>query len=90
MNTRRGFLKKSALFSSMAGVVGINSKAISSNMKVGKSNQPIVISTWPHGIPANEAAWEILNNGGKAIDAVEKGVMVPEGDPNVKSVGYGG
>ncbi len=90
MNTRRGFLIKSALFSSVAGTIGISSKALSSNIITGISNQPIVISTWRHGLPANDAAWEVLSNGGKAIDAVEKGVLVPEGDPNVKAVGYGG
>lgn len=51
---------------------------------------PVVISTWDHGMPANEAAWNILSNKGKALDAVEAGVMVPEGDPEVRTVGYGG
>jgi N4-(beta-N-acetylglucosaminyl)-L-asparaginase len=90
MNTRRRFLKKSALFSSIAGVMGVSSKAFSSRRFSSKSNQPIVISTWGHGIPSNEAAWEILSKGGKAIDAVEAGVKIPEADPKVKSVGYGG
>lgn len=53
-------------------------------------NTPIVISTWSHGLPANEAAWRILSNRGKALDAVEAGVMVPEADPSVRTVGYGG
>jgi N4-(beta-N-acetylglucosaminyl)-L-asparaginase len=39
---------------------------------------------------ANEAAWQILNKGGRALDAVEAGVMVPEADPTERSVGYGG
>ena len=51
---------------------------------------PMVISTWKHGLPANEAAMKILKNGGKAIDAVEAGVRVPESDPENTSVGYGG
>lgn len=51
---------------------------------------PVVISTWDHGMPANEAAWNILSNKGQALDAVEAGVMVPEGDPEVRTVGYGG
>jgi len=53
----------------------------------GKS---MVISTWNHGLPANEAAWNIIKAGGKAIDAVEAGVKVPEADPESNSVGYGG
>ncbi|HEY3250347.1 MAG TPA: N(4)-(beta-N-acetylglucosaminyl)-L-asparaginase [Ignavibacteria bacterium] len=52
--------------------------------------EPIVISTWKHGIPANEKAWDILNLGGNSLDAVEQGVKVAEDDPNVLSVGYGG
>ena len=44
--------------------------------------KPVVISTWDAGIEANKAAWEILKNKGKAIDAVEKGVMVTEASQN--------
>ena len=51
---------------------------------------PVVVSTWEHGLAANDAAWEILADGGRALDAVEAGVRVPEGDPEVSSVGYGG
>lgn len=51
---------------------------------------PRVISTWRHGVAANEAAWKILSGGGSALDAVEAGVRVSEGDPEVTSVGYGG
>jgi len=56
----------------------------------GKINKPIVISTWNFGVQANGAAWEILKNNGRAIDAVEAGVKIPEGDPTERSVGYGG
>jgi len=90
MNTRRKFLKKSALFSSVGGLVGLKSYATAANKFQQQKDQPIVISTWEHGLPANEAAWEILAKGGEAIDAVEQGVKVPEADPKVKSVGFGG
>lgn len=50
----------------------------------------MVVSTWNHGLAANEAAMQRLKNGGKAIDAVEEGVKVPEADPESTSVGYGG
>lgn len=56
----------------------------------GKNNKPVVISTWNHGIPANEEAWKILSNEGRALDAVEAGVRIPEADPEVRTVGYGG
>lgn len=52
--------------------------------------KPIVISTWNHGIAANAAAWEVLSTDGYALDAVEKGVMVTESDPDNRSVGLGG
>ncbi len=51
---------------------------------------PIVISTWDFGIEANAAAWKVLKSGGRALDAVEQGVWVPEGDPNNQTVGLGG
>ena len=54
------------------------------------SRGPMVISTWQHGMAANEAAWEVLAAGGRALDAVEMGVRVSELDPKVTSVGYGG
>lgn len=44
--------------------------------------KPIVISTWDAGIAANDAAWKILRSGGRALDAVEKGVMVTEASQN--------
>jgi N4-(beta-N-acetylglucosaminyl)-L-asparaginase len=47
-----------------------------------KGFQPIVISTWAEGINANKAAWEILKNKGRALDAVEAGVMVTEASQN--------
>lgn len=52
--------------------------------------RPLVVSTWRHGLAANEAAWKILSKGGRAIDAVEVGVRESESDPKVSSVGRGG
>lgn len=49
--------------------------------------KPIVLSTWKHGIAANEGAWKVLSSGGRALDAVEQGVMVTEADINNLSVG---
>jgi N4-(beta-N-acetylglucosaminyl)-L-asparaginase len=46
------------------------------------TGKPVVISTWDAGIAANKAAWEVLSKKGKAIDAVEKGVMVTEDSQN--------
>ena len=52
--------------------------------------QPIVISTWNHGIAANENAWEVIEQGGAALDAVENGVKTTEADLSNRSVGIGG
>jgi len=56
----------------------------------GKTGSPVVLSTWIHGMEANWAAWEILNKGGKAVDAVEAGVKITEADITNRSVGVGG
>lgn len=53
-------------------------------------NFPIVISTWIHGLEANKAAWQVIEEGGSALDSVEKGVMVTESDLSNRSVGVGG
>ena len=90
--------RRKFLVASSAVVVGAMVKPVFANVKgLVKGNQqakkgmiPMVISTWNHGIPANEAAWEILSKGGSSLDAVEQGVRIPEADPEVMSVGYGG
>ena len=88
MSSRRKFLKRSALLSSLGGMFSV--EAFSGRRKIGAASGPVVISTWNHGLPANEAAWKMMENGGSALDAAEAGVKVPEGDPRVMSVGYGG
>lgn len=55
-----------------------------------KKGTPIVIATWNPNVKATEAAWQKLQEGGSALDAVEAGARVPEADPNDTSVGYGG
>lgn len=84
MTSRRRFLQLSTL----TGAVGLATSAFAKKPPVQR--KPIVISTWEHGIPANAAAWQVLAEGGRAIDAVEQGVRVPEADPKVRTVGFGG
>jgi len=52
--------------------------------------KPVVISTWKHGVEANEGAWVAIDAGGSALDAVEAGVKVTESDAENMSVGLGG
>ncbi len=54
------------------------------------SGNAIVLSTWDFGVAANAAAWNILQQKGRALDAVEAGVRVAEADEENHSVGYGG
>jgi len=46
------------------------------------TGNPVVISTWMEGIAANKAAWQVLSKEGRALDAVESGVMVTESSQN--------
>jgi isoaspartyl peptidase/L-asparaginase-like protein (Ntn-hydrolase superfamily) len=64
--------------------------AIPLDEKDFKEIKPIVISTWNHGLAANEEAWKILSEGGSALDAVEAGVRITESDASNRSVGLGG
>lgn len=84
--SRRDFIKVTTLAASILSIRSITGKTISTTAEV----KPIVISTWNHGVPANEEAWRILSKGGRSLDAVEAGVRIPEADPNVNTVGYGG
>ena len=91
MSNRRNFIKTSAIATVAVALHSFQSKEEDEPIiATGKTNKPIVISTWNFGVKANGAAWEILNNNGRAIDAVEAGVKIPEGDPTERSVGYGG
>ncbi len=90
MFNRRKFIKASAL---SAGLMAIDKSSIASaipNKSTKAANFPIVISTWDFGIAANADAWKVLSSGGRALDAVEQGVWVPEADEKNQSVGYGG
>ena len=91
MANRRNFLKTTALASAAFALQAFKSKPeIENTANANKIKKPIVLSTWNFGLQANVAAWQVLKNNGKALDAVEAGVKIPEGDPTERSVGYGG
>ena len=81
MKTRRDFLKLTTFGGLLPVTLFADQKAVT---------KPIVLSTWNFGLQANEAAWKILSAGGKALDAVEAGARIPEGDSAESSVGLGG
>jgi N4-(beta-N-acetylglucosaminyl)-L-asparaginase len=92
MTNRRNFLKKTALATAGLALASFKNTTETAENKIElkPSQKPIVLSTWNFGIKANEAAWEVLSKNGRALDAVEAGVKIPEGDPTERSVGYGG
>ena len=79
MYNRRKFIHASA-FAGFASLLTKGEWSMSESETV--KGKPIVISTWDAGLRANKAAWEILGSGGRALDAVEKGVMVTESEQN--------
>jgi N4-(beta-N-acetylglucosaminyl)-L-asparaginase len=81
--SRRKFLQSGAALASLAPFA-----TVSAGQK--QVNKPVVISTWNFGVTANAEAWKVLSSGGRALDAVEHGVWVPEADPKETSVGLGG
>ena len=58
--------------------------------KLKTNNNPIIISTWNFGLPANDIAMEVLLKGGNAMDAAEAGARHAEADSKNSSVGFGG
>ena len=96
MFSRRKFLSRS-IFSSLGLAIGGLSTSCANTVsadqenvdKTKKSSFPLVVSTWENH-EANIAAMARIEANGSALDAVEAGVRVPEGNPLDSSVGYGG
>ncbi|MEN9699315.1 MAG: hypothetical protein RLZZ301_513 [Bacteroidota bacterium] len=87
---RRQFIRFGALLSALSLVDRPKASQTLTHSFSGTTKGPLVLSTWNHGLAANEGAWAVLSNGGSALDAVEKGVMVTEADLSNRSVGVGG
>lgn len=89
MTSRRKFIRSAAIG---AGILASGkAKAISkAPEKTIHQNKPLVLSTWDFGIEANKDAWKVLAANGRALDAVEAGVMVAENDLQSLSVGLAG
>jgi N4-(beta-N-acetylglucosaminyl)-L-asparaginase len=86
LSNRRNFVKTT--------FAGLSAIALSPSLKSTAAPKehagPLVISTWNFGQRANAEAWKILQDQGRALDAVEQGVRLIESDPEERSVGYGG
>ncbi len=93
---RRKFLQNASL--STLGIVAASGVAACKSDKdspkkdskvLVNAAKPLVIATWR--VPnATAKAWEVLQNGGSSLDAVEQGCMVEEADVKNSSVGKGG
>ncbi|MEZ4807893.1 MAG: N(4)-(beta-N-acetylglucosaminyl)-L-asparaginase [Flavobacteriales bacterium] len=95
MNERRRFIKLglagTVAITTGCEFVGMHDEDTAEDDGTGLPMKgPIVLSTWEHGLAANQKAWEVLEGGGSALDAVEQGVAVVESDLNNRSVGLGG
>ena len=88
MTGRRNFIKSGVLGGLAIGTGSLTAMSCAEQAEEGQ--KPIVISTWKHGMEANAGAWPTLEANGRAVDAVEKGVMVTEADPKNQTVGIGG
>jgi len=88
MYNRRKFIQLSAAGASLAALS--QSTLANALTRSPGPNLPIVISTWDFGIAANKEAWKVLEKGGRALDAVEAGVRVPEADMGNHTVGRAG
>ncbi len=84
--TRRNFLQKAVTL----GGIPLLDTAFKDRLEKPKRKLPITIATWSNNTKATQVSWDILSTGGYALDAVEKGIHVPEADPEDTSVGYGG
>ncbi|WP_299797445.1 N(4)-(beta-N-acetylglucosaminyl)-L-asparaginase [uncultured Maribacter sp.] len=89
---RRKFLRNSSTVA--AGIVSVPILASYKEVPAVKETAkapilPITICTWDFG-NATAKAWEVLEKGGNALDAVHQGVMVEENDLSNSTVGNGG
>jgi N4-(beta-N-acetylglucosaminyl)-L-asparaginase len=89
MSTRRKFIG-SSLIGTAAVLADKAVFAVSVTKNKTVTDNPVVLSTWDFGKTANAGAWEVLKDGGRALDAVEAGVKIPEADPKNQTIGYGG
>lgn len=91
MSNRRSFLKKTLASTTLLlpGSI-ITSCAEPGQKNSGEKFKPLILSTWDHGMPANDKAWEVLMETGNLVSAVEEGVKVTELDMDNLSVGLQG
>ncbi len=95
--TRRSFFERSLLAGAGAALwqrlaPSAHATVLGPSRNGRSATTPMIVTSHPNetGRQAMETAWEILANGGTALDAVEKATNHIELDPEDWSVGYGG
>lgn len=93
---RRNFIKSASItgvgFTISASILNCNEGNPEKNDKasaIPTNALPLVIATWDVK-ESTQKAWEIIQDGGSALDAVEQGCMVEEANEKGQSVGKGG
>jgi N4-(beta-N-acetylglucosaminyl)-L-asparaginase len=86
--SRRKFITRTSL-GVTSGIVFSKSRVIAADANAVAGQRPLIVSTWPFGKPANEAALKALLGGGSILDAVEQGIRFTEASGN-SSVGLSG
>lgn len=89
MTSRRNFIQN-MLLGAGGLLIGSRLRASSLSGQVWDPKKATVLSTWNHGLKANEKGYASIQEGATAIDAVEIGVSVTESDLKNRSVGLGG
>jgi N4-(beta-N-acetylglucosaminyl)-L-asparaginase len=87
---RRDFIRSGVLLGAGSMLLPKKDLAAVKNKAFLSDYKPIVLSTWNHGIEANAVTWNVIEKGGNALDAVEKGLRVTESEIDNRSVGIGG
>ncbi len=93
---RRTFIQNASLSSlgivAAASVIGCKENEVEKDAAAAENSEatiPVVIATW--NVPdSTKKAWEVIENGGSALDAIEQGCMVEEANAEGQSVGIGG
>ncbi len=87
--SRRGFVHSSFGFG--AGSLALGRFPVAAR-RANSAGLPMIVTSHANetGRTAMGEAWGILDSGGSALDAVERGANVIEVDPDDTSVGYGG
>ncbi|NNE26620.1 MAG: N(4)-(beta-N-acetylglucosaminyl)-L-asparaginase [Saprospiraceae bacterium] len=85
MLLRRTFLRKGLMLSGLPFALWPSRR-----FSIDEGSTPKFIATWNNKIACETAMQHIINRPQELLTAIEKGIHIPESDPNDTSVGYGG